>query len=165
MTLVVSAPVAARNLIRHQQLTAYVSDDFACEKRIVLGVRSKSKGAFAGQRRGLQRLLGGARAALKFECSDVSVETIVMVGSVGKNVVWKGFAAESNDWVLQDLPLNGGRAGGGKSKSAKRSSGAGAGAPIAKSVVISTVPIATFDGGVLSFERSAVRTSGYGVLP
>ena len=97
-----AAPAQARTLVTHADLTAVVADEFVCASRMNVGVLGKSEAAFAGERQALQRLVGGVRATLGFECKGV--EDIVLVGVVDGREVWRGLVSAKNGWVLVSLP-------------------------------------------------------------
>ena len=97
-----AASAQARTLVTHADLTAVVAEEFVCAGRVNVGVLGKSEAAFAGERRALQRLVGGVRAILGFECKGV--EDIVLVGVVDGREVWRGLVSAKNGWVLVSLP-------------------------------------------------------------
>ncbi|MCP5367935.1 MAG: hypothetical protein H6907_12625 [Hyphomicrobiales bacterium] len=110
---------AAKTLVKHLDLKVMMPDDFACAERIKLYVVAPSAQAFQGNRRPLQRVIGGARASLGFVCDQVQIEDAVLYGVVGRDIVWRGIVSRKNNWVLVDLPMeqpsNGGGGGGGSS--------------------------------------------------
>lgn len=92
---------AARKLATHVGITAYVPDDFACGEQVGVRIVSKKRGVFEGDRRALQRLIGGVRAILGFECSKI--RDIQLIGQVAGSVVWEGVVSENNDWVVVEV--------------------------------------------------------------
>ena len=63
--LVYGAPAgAARKLVSHRGLTAYMPNDFACAEQVTIFVTG-ARSAFQGEKLGLQRLTGGVLAAAK----------------------------------------------------------------------------------------------------
>lgn len=154
---------AARKLVSHQGLTAYVPDKFSCAEKVTIFVTGKPS-AFSGEKIGLQRLAGGVRATLGFECSS-PIRAIVFVGVSGKKEVWRGLAAESNDWVLVDLSSGG--SGVAKAPStgtdgATSKQAADPGAPPQGPV---GSPVESLSGGVIRLDRGRTRTSSFATLP
>lgn len=152
---------AARKLVSHQGLTAYMPDKFSCAEKVTIFVTG-NRASFSGEKIGLQRLAGGVRATLGFECST-PIRAIIFIGVSGKKEVWRGLAAESNDWVLVDLSSG----GGGVAKSP------GAGAPANKQATGATTPrqdlagspVESLSGGAIRLDRGRTRTSWFATLP
>lgn len=94
---------ASRKLVTHRGLEAHVTDDFACAKQVAVIVVGEAGTVFQGERRALQRLVGGVRATLSFECSGIT--DIVLLGQSGGKTVWRGLVSEKNGWVLVDMPF------------------------------------------------------------
>lgn len=94
---------ASRKLVTHQGLEAHVPDDFTCAKKVSVYVFGDRVGDFQGERRTLQRLVGGVRATLGFECSGIT--DIVLIGQASGKTIWRGLVSQSNDWVLVDMPF------------------------------------------------------------
>jgi uncharacterized caspase-like protein len=90
-----------RQLGRHEGLTASVPGDFACTEQATVTVRAQDPAAFAGDRVALQKLLGGLRIMLGFECPNLQL--LVLVGEIAGQQVYRGTASANNGWVLADL--------------------------------------------------------------
>jgi uncharacterized caspase-like protein len=101
--LVSIGPAAAgeRQLGRHEGLTATVPGDFVCGEQATVMVRAQDPAAFAGDRVALQKLLGGLRIMLGFECPNLQL--LVLVGEIAGQQVYRGTASANNGWVLADL--------------------------------------------------------------
>jgi len=89
---------AVKKIANHVDLTAVVPDDFTCAQRVKVWVISPSPGAFRGDRIKLQRLMGSVRAALGFQCDNIS--DVMIFGQVNRKLVWRGVVSEKNGWVL-----------------------------------------------------------------
>jgi uncharacterized caspase-like protein len=101
--LVVSvASAAERELGRHESLRAVVSDDFSCGEQVQVTVRAPEASAFAGDRVALQKLVGGLRIILGFECPDL--QQMVLIGEAAGEEVYRGTASAGSGWVLVSLP-------------------------------------------------------------
>jgi uncharacterized caspase-like protein len=90
-----------RLLGRHEGLTATVAGDFVCGEQATVMVRAQDPTAFAGDRIALQKLLGGLRIMLGFECPNLRL--LVLVGEVAGQQVYRGTASANDGWVLADL--------------------------------------------------------------
>jgi len=153
---------AARKLVSHQGLTAYMADDFSCADKVAIFVTGK-RSDFEGEKVSLQRLTGGVRATLGFECST-PIEAIVFVGLAGKQEVWRGLAAKSNGWVLVDLAARG-PAADSESGNAGRVAAAPASAAPAPAATPVGNPLESLDAGPIRALRARTRTSPLGILP
>lgn len=87
-----------RVLTSYADMTAVLKDDYKCSKTVPLTVRSSTDEAFVGDRVELQRLLGGLRIVVGFECPET--ENMIINGEVGGIQVFKGAAAKDQDWQL-----------------------------------------------------------------
>src|SRR5918996_4661364 len=96
-----AAAAAERLLGRHEGLTATVPGDFVCGEQATVMVRAQDPTAFAGDRIALQKLLGGLRIMLGFECPNLRL--LVLVGEIAGQQVYRGTAAANDGWVLADL--------------------------------------------------------------
>ena len=103
-TLAAAGPAeAARKLASYGSVTAYVPDDMSCSDTVAVWMIASDKAAFEGDRRAVQRLVGGIRAVLGIECPDASVKTLQIVGQVNRKMVWKGVAAATTSWAVVSL--------------------------------------------------------------
>lgn len=100
------AQASIRKLLNHLDVTVFVADDFKCARKIELFVAANERSTFDGDRKKLQRALGGARASLSFECESIQVEDAVVYGVVNRKLVYRGLVTQQNNWVLVDLPLS-----------------------------------------------------------
>jgi uncharacterized caspase-like protein len=96
-----TAAAGERQLGRHEGLTATVPGDFVCSEQATVMVRAQDPAAFAGDRVALQKLLGGLRIMLGFECPNLQL--LVLVGESAGRQVYRGTASASNGWLLADL--------------------------------------------------------------
>jgi hypothetical protein len=94
---------AKRHFAKFQDLSASVPAGFACETEMTVTVQAPDDSAFEANRMKLQKLVGGLRAALGFECPGTPITDLVIVGEVGGREVYRGTASESGDWLLADL--------------------------------------------------------------
>ena len=97
--LIAAEPASAeRVLLKYETLQALVPDGTSwCAAESTVTVRGQSAADFADNAR-LQKLLGGLRAALSFECPQA--QQVTLVGRAGDAVVYKGTAAAANGWAL-----------------------------------------------------------------
>ena len=96
-----AAAAGERLLGRHEGLTATVGGDFVCGEQATVMVRAQDPTVFAGDRIALQKLLGGLRIMLGFECPNLRL--LVLVGEVAGQQVYRGTASANDGWVLADL--------------------------------------------------------------
>ena len=96
-----AAAAGERLLGRHEELTATVPGEFVCGEQATVTVRAQDPAAFAGDRIALQKLLGGLRIMLGFECPKLRL--LVLVGEIAGQQVYRGTAAANDGWVLTDL--------------------------------------------------------------
>jgi hypothetical protein len=89
-----------RLLISHADMEAYISRS-GCSSTVALEVRSAEPGRFDGNRTELQRLVGGARAALGIECPGVS--RITIRGTVNGRLCFAGATEQQWGWRLKGL--------------------------------------------------------------
>jgi hypothetical protein len=94
---------AERTVVRHQAFRATVPDGFSCRDQVVVRVRTDDPRNFRTDTRALQRLVGGLRATLGFECRQV--KAIRLDGLVGGQLAWRGITAADNGWVLVETPV------------------------------------------------------------
>lgn len=72
-----------------------------CLQQMPVFVYAEDPGLFDAEFEEFQRLLGGARAALSFECPQM--QSIAVVGRTHSQIVWSGTMAASNEWRLVSL--------------------------------------------------------------
>ena len=93
---------SARLLVTHAGLEAYLDNaDCGSTGLAKLRVLAAETGAFVEPRLDLQRLVGGARAALQLECPRLS--RITVAGVVGGRLCFAGASARSDRWKLIGL--------------------------------------------------------------
>jgi len=99
VAIAAALPAAAeRVLINYQGLQAAVPDGNAwCTAQPTVAVHGKTAADFADTAR-LEKLLGGLRAALSFECPQA--QQVTLVGSAEGADVYKATAAAANGWTL-----------------------------------------------------------------
>ena len=68
----------ARQIMEVDGLHATVDHNFSCEKEVSINIEATDDNAFKGDRAGLQKLLGGVRAALGFECDSILSALILL---------------------------------------------------------------------------------------
>lgn len=102
LALVGAGAAAQQTLATLDDLTAEFDERFRCGQRVTLNVRAPSEASFQGNRSSLQRLLGGARAALGFQCGDEEIRQINVVGWVGRQAVFHGHLRAEERWVLAE---------------------------------------------------------------
>ena len=90
-----------RQLVTDQRLTAWVADDFSCAQQVSVTVRGQDAKAFSGNRIDLQKLIGGLRSALAFECPEA--REIWIKGEVGGAPVYSGLVSQAQQWKLVDV--------------------------------------------------------------
>jgi hypothetical protein len=100
MVVPLTAPSAAeRNLGRYEELQAVAPEGFNCEEPTV-EVRAPAGSAFQGDRLKLQKLVGGLRIMLAYECPDL--ERLTIVGEAGGREVFRGEVRKADGWALTD---------------------------------------------------------------
>lgn len=93
---------AERTLLSGNGIDAVLSDESDwCGDTVSLVLRTDDASAFEGDRLDLQRLLGGLRAVLGFECP--AVRTVLLTGEVSGTTVFNGRIGESAGWTLEVL--------------------------------------------------------------
>jgi len=99
LAIAVAAPASAdRVLLKYEDLQALVPDGTGwCSAQPTVTLRGQSAADFTDTAR-LQKLLGGLRAALSFECPQA--QQVNLVGRVGDADVYKASAAAANGWAL-----------------------------------------------------------------
>ena len=103
VTIGMAAAAEERELGRHEALRAMVPGDFQCGEQAEVTVRAPDPSPFAGDRIALQKLLGGLRIMLGFECPDLQM--LVLIGEAAGNEVYRGTASAHEGWVLADLHM------------------------------------------------------------
>jgi hypothetical protein len=101
-TLLLAAGMAhaERTVVTHAGTRVVLADSADwCGERVRLTVRASDPSVFEGDRLELQRLIGGARGILGFECP--SVRHIEVVGEAGHGPVFAARALASNNWLLE----------------------------------------------------------------
>ena len=92
-----------RKLADRQPFSASVPADFTCRPDVTVTVRAPDEAAFTSNRVELQKLIGGLRAILGFECPNTAITNLVVVGEAGGREVYRGAASGSGNWLLADL--------------------------------------------------------------
>lgn len=98
-----AAQGAERKLADLQPFSAFAPAGFACGKEVTVTVRAPEEAVFARNRVELQKLIGGLRAILGFECPNATISNLVVVGEAGGRQVYRGSATASDDWRLTDI--------------------------------------------------------------
>lgn len=100
-----SGPANARDLASSGTLKATTDAADACRETLPIMVHAPAAAAFTGDRKALQKLIGGLRAILGFECDGKAMPSVLIItGLVGSETVYRGTAAASARWALVDLP-------------------------------------------------------------
>lgn len=90
--------LADRTLLTDGSIQAMVPDSNVwCGERAGIVLRGSAATDFDDAQR-LQRLLGGLRAALSFECPEA--QAVTLVGTVGDAITYKATASAANGWRL-----------------------------------------------------------------
>lgn len=95
------ASAAERELGRHESLRAVVAGDFSCGEQVEVTVRAPEPSMFGGDRVALQKLVGGLRIMLGFECPNL--RQLVLIGEAAGEEVYRGTASADGGWVLASL--------------------------------------------------------------
>lgn len=97
--------LAQRQLISHKGMRVVTTPGFQCAEKMTGKVIGDNEDVFSGDRLELQRMLGGLRAALSFDCNKF--QEIKIVGEVDGKPVFHGEIAASDGWVLKtvDTPV------------------------------------------------------------
>ncbi len=91
---------AERTVVTHAGTRVVLADDADwCGERVRLTVRTDDPSVFEGDRLDLQRLIGGARGILGFECA--AFRHIEVVGETGQGPVFTARARAANNWLLE----------------------------------------------------------------
>ncbi|HET6472704.1 MAG TPA: AAA family ATPase, partial [Pseudomonadales bacterium] len=93
-----STASADRTLLTYEHIQAVVPDTKAwCSAKAGIVLRGAADSDFTDSVR-MQKLLGGLRAAMTFECPEA--QSVTLVGTVGNAIVYKATAAAANGWAL-----------------------------------------------------------------
>ena len=77
------AHAAERKLADFQPFSASVPAGFTCSPDVTVTVRSPDEASFTNKRVELQKLIGGLRAILGFECPNTPITNLLVVGEAG----------------------------------------------------------------------------------
>lgn len=103
--LMPSGPANARDLASSGTLKATTDAGDACRATLPVTVHAPDASAFTGDRKELQKLIGGLRLMLGFECGGtVEPSVLTITGLVGDEAVYRGAAEAASRWALVDLP-------------------------------------------------------------
>ena len=94
-----------RHLADFQDLSVSLPTGFTCKPEVTVTVQAPDESAFTGDRVELQKLIGGLRAILGFECPDIAIAKILIIGEVSGQEVYQGAASENGDWLIEDLQV------------------------------------------------------------
>lgn len=93
---------AERVLVTKNNISVVIENEQSwCSKSVDLAFRSDNPAVFSGDRAEVQKILGGLRAIMGFECPQV--EEILLRGQVGGSEVFRGNSSKSNGWILAEL--------------------------------------------------------------
>ncbi|VAW78074.1 hypothetical protein MNBD_GAMMA15-1111 [hydrothermal vent metagenome] len=94
---------AQRLLLTHENIRVMIdSSKNWCANNVTMNLVASNTAAFSGDSRSLQKLLGGIRATMGFECPQA--KRIELIGTVGGVQAYKGYAAASEGWRLRGAP-------------------------------------------------------------
>jgi hypothetical protein len=92
-----------RQLAEFPPFSALAPAGFTCASLVTITVRAPDALAFTNKRVELQKLVGGLRAILGFECPKTAITDLVVIGTAGGREVYLGTASASENWVLAQL--------------------------------------------------------------
>jgi len=98
----VEAGAAERRLVDFQELSASIPAGFACGPKVTVTVRAPDDSAFTGDRLKLQKLIGGLRTILDYECPKTVITSLLIVGQAAGQEVFRGTASKNRNWLLAD---------------------------------------------------------------
>lgn len=103
----ISFDIEARQLAYSDVFTATVSDSSPCRTSLPITVRAPDSSAFANNPAAIQKLIGGIRMALDFECEGKTApQKFEITGESGGQIVYHGRAERSEDWILDSIETN-----------------------------------------------------------
>lgn len=94
---------AERKLADMQPFSAFLAAGFTCRPDVTVTVRAPDDASFTTNRVELQKLVGGVRAILGFECQTSPITTLVIIGESGGRQVYRGEARATANWLLTDI--------------------------------------------------------------
>lgn len=90
---------AERQLMVHKGMRVMTTPGFKCADSMTVKVIADNESVFTGDRVELQRMLGGLRASLSFDCTKF--KEIKIIGEVAGKPVFNGEIAAKDGWVLK----------------------------------------------------------------
>lgn len=91
-----------RQLAEFPPFVALAPAGFTCATLVTVTVRALDEADFTNKRVELQKLVGGLRAILGFECPKTAITDLVIVGEAGGKQIYHGATSESGNWLLKD---------------------------------------------------------------
>jgi FKBP-type peptidyl-prolyl cis-trans isomerase len=102
ITVLLVAPIEAKKIATHGDLTAHASDTSdPCQSYVTIDAPSSASFSDPAERVNLERLLGTIRIAWEFECPGAS--KIRLVGYGNNKPVYEGIAYDAEGWILRDI--------------------------------------------------------------
>lgn len=98
VSLMAAPNTYARQLMENDGLRATIDPSFKCSDSISLSIDTQNINEFQGDGTKLQKLMGGVRAALSFECDKI--ERINIVGKVNSETVYHAYVQSQDNWRL-----------------------------------------------------------------
>lgn len=100
--LLALTPAEGRQLAKSGKLTAIVDDGSPCRASLPVTVRTPNGAVFEDNPAAVEKLIGGIRVVLEFECQGQPIpQRFEITGESGGLVVYSGGAEASNGWALQ----------------------------------------------------------------
>lgn len=101
--LLALTPADGRQLAKSGKLTAIVDDGSPCRASLPVTVRTPNGAVFEDNPAAVEKLIGGIRIVLEFECQGQPIpQRFEITGESGGLVVYSGGAEAANGWVLQE---------------------------------------------------------------
>src|SRR5262245_44303150 len=102
VTTLAASAQAERLLLSYQGLKAFAPGNAVCGSTYQIKVLAPYSEMFSEGKANVQRLLGGLRSIVSFECPQT--RNLMIMGYVAGREVYRGVASEADDWVLVDAP-------------------------------------------------------------
>lgn len=100
--LFIATPASfARQLVEVDGLHATVDQNLKCAENVSVNIDTYDASVFQGDRIKLQKLMGGVRVALDFECNNIS--RINIIGKVNGEAVYHAHVQGQDGWRLTDV--------------------------------------------------------------
>lgn len=94
-----TASVSGRQLISDGDITVSISDSWSCSESAPIEIYSPKQSFYDLKFVRLQKLLGGVRIALGFECDKIN--TFNVTGKSESNIIYQGKSSKDANWLLE----------------------------------------------------------------